>query len=362
MEGVEKDIVIVLGAGASSSDGCPLQSDLIRDYFELIKNGRIDFSQQHHLDYRDVLSDFFKLTSGFDYAVDDHQKFTFPTFEECLAIASLADASTGTPPSPSRYDALIYLIAKVLQEILFGKNKIDDDHFARHHRMLVHQLRECGVLDRTIFVDINYDTLLDTACEKEGFQTYYGKNLEELEWFRSDDTSHDRPVVHVLKPNGSINWLWCRDCKKLRMMKDHNAMMGGLLKVLFDDDCKQPFSPAITPPSYSKDVNLARLMEGIDREIASAFEHASVVFFCGYSFPEADFHIKAWMKAGETRRATPIPAMYLVTHHDRKTDAQAAAEFDRYSRFFNRDAHIIQTGVDFQTFISRLGFFMADHL
>jgi hypothetical protein len=59
------------------------------------------------------------------------------------------------------------------------------------------------------------------------------------------------------------------------------------------------------------------------------------IAFCGYSFPDADIHIKYLLKRAQTNRDTPL-RVTVVNNHPGKKDAEAQQERDRYVRFLGR--------------------------
>src|SRR5688572_25186507 len=84
----DKKYAIFLGAGASAAEGAPIQSNLFRDYFQLLKRRGGHYSSEHERE----LATFFQLM--FDIDVDDDASLKvakFPTYEEALGVLDLAD-------------------------------------------------------------------------------------------------------------------------------------------------------------------------------------------------------------------------------------------------------------------------------
>ena len=76
--------VVILGAGASKSEGAPLQRDLFRSYFEAVRDEGAHFERQREL------TTFFDTFFGIDLDGGDLSKANFPTFEEVLGIIEIA--------------------------------------------------------------------------------------------------------------------------------------------------------------------------------------------------------------------------------------------------------------------------------
>src|ERR1043166_2790541 len=78
---------IFFGAGASASEGAPIQSNLFRDYFKIYRE-----ANNHTISTMEkALSDFFKVMFDIDVNHDDLEVTKFPTFEEALGTLDLAD-------------------------------------------------------------------------------------------------------------------------------------------------------------------------------------------------------------------------------------------------------------------------------
>jgi hypothetical protein len=56
------------------------------------------------------------------------------------------------------------------------------------------------------------------------------------------------------------------------------------------------------------------------------------VIFCGYSFPDADIHIKYLLKRAQTNREGPM-RFTVVNHYPGKDQKEAGQEKYRYERF-----------------------------
>lgn len=76
-----------LGAGASAAEGAPIQTNLFKDYFKLIKNRERYTTPEHERE----LATFISLMFDIDVENGNLDNALFPTFEEALGILDLAD-------------------------------------------------------------------------------------------------------------------------------------------------------------------------------------------------------------------------------------------------------------------------------
>ena len=99
-------------------------------------------------------------------------------------------------------------------------------------------------------------------------------------------------------------------------------------------------------PSFYKDLNNVYLST-IWNRTELALRNASHVVFCGYSFPDADIHIKYLLKRAQTNRTTTLRFTVINSHKDKEPD-EVAAEEKRYKRFLGPAVNY--TKLSFQDF------------
>jgi len=156
--------VIILGAGASKSEGAPLQNELFKEFFEyyrqVLKGKTWSLSKKQE----NLIIEYFRNFWGID--IENYQNHTveFPTFEECLGVLDLAYFRGESFKRCTRKkidqirNALIFLIAKILDEKLRGK--------IIHHKNLVMRLKYTSKLNKTAFISLNYDIIIDNVFNK----------------------------------------------------------------------------------------------------------------------------------------------------------------------------------------------------
>jgi hypothetical protein len=344
------DTAIFLGAGASKAEGAPLQGELFRDYFS-------SSAFRHSHDEMDrELATFFLEMFQIDLDHNDIEKIRFPTFEEVLGLTDLAilrkeafrhfdienrAVNSGRLRFIAQY--LVFLVAKVLDDKLQDRAAV--------HRRLVSQLRNANELRNVVFVSTNYDILIDNALVDEYRQ---GTDLDYGVDFRNFDMRDNwvRPrrsrSVSLFKPHGSLNWLFCPTCNELELTPKQK----GVVKLISDfanaacPHCESVYVPLIVPPTFYKDLNNVYL-SSIWNRTDIALRKVSHIIFCGYSFPDADIHIKYLLKRAQTNRTTPLQ-FTVVNNHEGKRQSDVEQESDRYKRFLgNRVAY---TDMSFEAF------------
>lgn len=352
--------VVFLGAGASCADGAPTQGELFRDYFLHYNNQPSD--RVHHSWDRE-LATFFFVFFGID--VDDPEgvkNATFPTFEEVLGILEIAESQNesfrdwGTthlvdaqqkPRIQHMHDVLILLIAEILDKKLRGK--------ATQHPKLIKALHNAEWLRQTSFVSLNYDILIDNAILpahddwKLGLD--YAIDFVNVgdEWWRPEEGNS----VKLLKLHGSLNWLYCPTCRTIRITPKEK----GICKLKWHANeclctkCQSLAVPIIIPPTYLKALSnlyLRQIWDAAERVLSECDR----LVFCGYSFPDADIHIRYLLKRVEVNRQS-TPEIFIVNEHDGKNDAARETEQSRYLRFFGDKSKVHWTDMSFEQFCEK---------
>jgi NAD-dependent SIR2 family protein deacetylase len=330
------DTAIFLGAGASKAEGAPLQGELFRDYFSsaAFKNSHDEMDRE--------LATFFAFMFQIDVDNGDIPNIKFPTFEEVLGLTDLAIMrkesfrnfdieNRATNSGRLRFIAqyLVFLVAKVLDVKLGGRAEL--------HRKLVAALHNANELRNVAFVSTNYDILIDNALTEEHV---HGTDLDYGVEFRNFDKRGDwrRPAldrrVQLFKPHGSLNWLFCTTCNELEITPKEKGVVTRLISDFADATCPHcgsVFSPLIVPPTFYKDLNNT-FLSTIWNRTDVALRKVKHIVFCGYSFPDADIHIKYLLKRAQTNRATPL-MITVINNHPGKKPEEAQQERDRYTRF-----------------------------
>ena len=343
--------VIFLGAGASASDGAPVQSSLLRDYFKGI-TGRTG-----HGDIERELRTYFWETFRINVDSPELDSVQFPTFEEAIGMLDLAEIRSesfkdfdrvGVASNSGRIRRmrfyLIYAMATVIKE---------KAQMATWHRCLVKHLQSAELIEDVSVISANYDIFIDNSLsevldfDEPGNAIDYGVDFKNQEYWGKP---HD-DAVGLYKVHGSLNWLFCPACSDLFI----TPFQKGAAQIAEDpmsatcSRCDTLRSPVIIPPTFYKDMSNVHLAN-IWRRAESSLMDADQVIFCGYSFPQADTHIKYMLKRAETNRRSPGFDVTVCNWHSNKDQAEASAEEERYNRFFLRNVDYLEKSFgDFAT-------------
>ncbi len=359
--------VIFLGAGASVAEGAPDQSTLFREYFQHYRSAP---AQERQHEWGSELPTFFSEFFGIDVDQADPASIPYPTFEEVLGVLELADSQEETfrdwgtshlvdsrqkPRIQHIHELLILLIAEVLDKKL-------GEGGGQHHGRLLQGINEAGGFKETVFVSLNYDILIDNALLDlyqeggGGWDLHYGiefSNVEmrgglpESQWHRPDP----KRSVLLLKLHGSLNWLYCPTCRSVTLTPKQKKVCH--LKWHPQDclcsACQTLAVPIIIPPTYFKALSNLYLRQTWDRA-EKELTQAERIIFCGYSFPDADIHVKYLLKRSEVNRAGAAPEVFIVNEHEGKKDEARDAERERYFRFFKAKDRLHWTKLSFEQF------------
>ena len=257
------ETAIFLGAGASKTEGAPLQGELFKEYFsspEFLAN-----KNKMNRELTSFFAEMFKINVKDRTLTND----SFPTFEEVLGLTDLAilckeafrhfdidnrDArNSGRLRIMGQY--LVYLVATVLARKLPRRTG--------HHRKLVRTLAEANELRNVVFVSTNYDILIDNALTEEpgqGFDLDYGiefRNFDpafvgENQWRRP----HPNNCVQLFKPHGSLNWLFCPTCNQIEITpKEKGVVTRAMISEVNNVPCYRcggAFTPLIVPRPFTR--------------------------------------------------------------------------------------------------------------
>ncbi len=350
---------IFLGAGASAAEGAPIQTNLFKDYFKLIKT-RDSFATPEH---ERELATFFALMFDIDVDNGNLDNALFPTFEEALGVLDLADlknesfkdfpninfaSNSGRIKFLRLY--LVYLMADIIDNSLRTSKNI--------HRKLVRKLNSNGDLENTIFLTTNYDILCDNAI----LDLYPNKKVDYgVDFVNYREGTFVRPdldSIKLLKLHGSLNWLYCPTCNNLRITPYEK----GVYTLMVDpassycQKCETVYSPIIVPPTFYKDLSKVFLSQVWNRAENELLEVEHLIF-CGYSFPDADIHIKYLIKRIQKNRRNPQSLkITVINNHNGKKEEVKTEEKLRFQRFLGHNVNY--SNFSFEEFANNPGIVM----
>ena len=172
-----------------------------------------------------------------------------------------------------------------------------------------------------VFVSTNYDILIDNALVDEyRHDTDLDYGVEFRNFDRADDWTRPRRnrSVWLYKPHGSLNWLFCPACNELELTSKEKGVARLISDFAFATcpQCGNVYSPLIVPPTFYKDLNNV-FLSSIWNRTDVALRKVKHIIFCGYSFPDADIHIKYLLKRAQVNRNGAL-RVTVVNHYPGK--------------------------------------------
>lgn len=338
--------VLILGAGASASDGAPVQGMLIEKFCNMHK-----FLPSHRLNATEkLINNYFKAFWGFGFR--DRNIGIYPTFEECLSVLDLAFARNEGYKGFSKDKisdcrrALIYLIADLLDKKLkkpFG-----------YCKKLIDKLIEAGEIKYTSFISLNYDIILDNVLADiyDSFHLDYGIDFINFQWEGDWHKPSMRKSILLLKIHGSLNWVYCPTCDQIELEPKTKE---GAIKACTGEkkcrDCNSLMEPVIIPPTFYKDMKNPFIQQ-IFNKTFKILRKTDRIIFCGYSFPDADMHLKYLIKKAELYKGKSFE-VYIINNHDGKEESNKKDEKSRYERFFREKEKVHYTNLSFAEFCEK---------
>lgn len=346
-------LVVFLGAGASASDNFPIQNELFSSYFKNLS------PDDHNTEMNIELYRFFKQMFNIDVFKDDIKKVNFPTFEEILGILDLAEQrgesfrNFGLEDINKKSDSIRYMrqyLIFLMAEVLNTKMDVENTN----HNTLIKNLIDKELLLDTTFISTNYDICIDNTIvtlsdkTKNYIMLDYGIDFTNFNYDNSWKRPKD-PSIKLYKIHGSLNWLYCPVCNGVTI----TPYEGGVMKQLQRSretrclDCGDYTVPIIIPPTYFKNISNIHISK-VWNKTQEALRDADVVVFCGYSFPEADIHIKYLLKRVQGNRLKAPIKFIVYNNHKDKQKVTTLKEERRFKRFLGEET--IFTRKSFQEF------------
>lgn len=338
--------IYVLGAGASSPAGIPIQSDLIKEIFSLEKDDLK--SVEKETSFMSGTDSVFSQFNSFDDAREIFAKFLLKNFasetllkkykKEIKEVDNLKNKSrvkinwgfyfNELQKLNISLENIFTIIDKALNDnIFFQSYNIEELRDVKHalDKTLIYLLsfytpnnnklyekissylvNEINEGNKSVIISLNWDTLIDEflfkCCKGEDIFVDYGTEYYNI----SNGEKVNRNIekkIKLLKLHGSINWLVCRNCYKLFAQFDEILALSVLMDKNNQNDCSfceqysrvNELESSIITPTYIK--NFERLhYKNIWRMAFNDISEADEIIFIGYSFPEADYELRYLFK------------------------------------------------------------------
>jgi hypothetical protein len=349
--------LIFLGAGASHSEGASIQANLLNDFF-ITHDDITDIKEKEiKKSIQNLLKDFF----GFEFRLNEQVDKKLPTLEEVLGILDLAIQKNECfrnyeNVSKIRED-LISLIALTIKEKL--------NLFPNHHNILLKRLKRENELLKSSFISLNYDIIIDNRLTElyPEYHLDYGIdfiNYEEAEKAKKNGTYNDRDywvrpnseqAIKLFKLHGSLNWLYCPVCLNMKLTPKKKSGSSIMIMPQKCEICSGSLTYIIIPPTFFKIMSNHYLRQ-VWFDAEKSLRNIKKIYFCGYSFPDADIHIKYLLKRIELSLQNDLE-IFIINWHKKKNRCNALWEKNRYFRFFKEKDKIHYLKLSFQDFCER---------
>jgi NAD-dependent SIR2 family protein deacetylase len=306
-----RDIIFVLGAGASRPDGVPLQRDILP---QIISGG---FEEIDKSEIGKRVVEF--ITDNFEYDVASNE---YPPLETVFGFIDYFLQQNESLNSKYSVETIRYLKEYLIKVIHFIVN-LETDKSSYYYNIFWNTVVQRKV--NSSIITLNYDTLLEQSFEflfKDHFYIDYCiplMNYEKLPqllqfnfWVNPREPvkvdPDENPVpFKIIKLHGSLNWKYCNCCnqtlltpwdRKIDLSKGKFLGYTYPAKEVYEFVCPidhTEFQTLILPPSHLKTLHhpiISQLMSEAAREIRIAKK----IVFIGYSLSHSDVHIKALFK------------------------------------------------------------------
>ena len=323
---------IFLGAGASAAEGAPLQNQIFKEYFKSVQISSVNKQMEEEL------TNFFYLIFNIDFQKNDLDNIVFPTFEEALGILDFAEErkeslrGLSLNKIPLIREYLIFAMAHVLDnKLTFSNGKL--------HNLLIKNLIKKKKIKETVFVSTNYDILIDNALTKLFPDKKYDDKTYMLDYtvdftnfHKKDDWKKPtKNKVHLYKIHGSLNWLYCPTCRALTLTPKEKGVIQLITKKIPCSSCDSQIVPIIIPPTFYKDMS-NKFLTTIWNNLEETLKDVNHFIFCGYSFPDADMHVKYLIKRIQNQRRGKM-YFTIINNHKNKKKLEKNNEESRFKRF-----------------------------
>lgn len=343
-------IVYILGAGFSKGLGAPLQSEIIKDIFEM-DSSSVD------LDYRDIFNVckerfnefleetlFISPTNFHKISLED----IYTPIDRCILdnVSFRNLQRTELLDLRQKINALIVILIK--QRLI---STSVDNYAQRFANLLVAQRKRKRHGDPFSILSLNWDIIMDNALKtaiphNEGVVDYccYITSFKTNENLMPGLLAIGKGMYNLklLKLHGSMNWLQCQRCQRLFITFYDKIAAEEYLTKPKCRLCQKNFSNSHTEdgapflmsqlimPTFLKDLNNVQI-KLVWQNAGVELSEATKIVFMGYSFPSADFELRQLLS-----RFVRHNAHIEVVLRDRPaTDDFNSPEY-RYKSFFGK--------------------------
>ncbi len=347
------EVAFILGAGFSTYAGLPLVSDFTDEMLQP------DSEEEPSDDLIQFLKQF--IHDAFDHDIRAKAKY-WPDLEDiftCIDLSANTGHNLGAKYESARLRtvrrALIARMTRMLWERYERARQKKDDNWKQLDRFI-----KALDLDRTAFVSMNWDTVLEAQLEKlctgKARFTYTSDAIAANfphSGTRVELKGDPGRKVQLIKMHGSTNWLYCDNCRRLFWFPSQQAPKIAQQALNKADwrRIRQALGNTVQPRRegnwrcyYCETVRLGGRIATFSYRKALEFpmfqkswfeaervlRDAGTWVFIGYSLPAADYEFKYLLKRTQLSR---MPPAYILVSQD---PCDPERTYRSYQRFFGR--------------------------
>lgn len=296
----KKNYVFIMGAGASKDDNLPIQDEILANILKqefAFKNKE----GSHIQEYKKVSNEIKSLLKNIFTGNKATDNISLENIFNVLETAISKNENIGSiqiEKIKKYYDSLLKGImfatltdAKLKEHNIFNKNPKSP------YTILGQKIYEGYKNQSEInlsFITFNYDICLDRVLlsmynenENKSFDVDFGidlGNYEQEKWFHRPR----KRKINLLRPHGSINWVFCKSCGKVfsKISKQGNPLDLVGKKKCYNCGLSS-VEPYIVHPTNNRIYENKYIMQ-IWSKVEDILQKADEWCFIGYSLPEAD--------------------------------------------------------------------------
>lgn len=333
--------VVFLGAGATKSCGGPLTNQILPGMHERVAASNSGWSLAR-------LCDFLKQEFHVDVGMPAEHYPGLP-----LLMSLIDTAIDRRQAFNERWD--LAALNELRQEVEFGIYDLLEEQLQQSptnsHWLLFDRLFPAGG-EAPCVISTNYDLIADTTLmylserrgDGEGGLPDYRCAIATM----MDNGASPR-FGTLLKLHGSLNWLYCKTCRRLqlgassakRYVKVMQRLNGPDVQSMFTPDgdpcptCRTLLRPLLIAPTHLKDYRNPHLSQ-VWYEAERVLRAARRVVFVGYSLPDDDIEVVYLLKRSLSRPDVAVTVIeYDADDPDKAARDHAAGR--RYRTLFGDD-------------------------
>lgn len=312
------DHAYLLGAGTSISAGIPLTKQFLP---KLMEEERFD---KRLKGLRAFIKDFF---------AESLKLKIYPKFEQVLSLLDIAI-------SEDHYLSTTYhhkYLRQLRSDLDYLTWKMLEQSSTQNNFNVFNSFIEKTPAS-TLFLSLNYDTLIDHSILRKYQNINYGINFSKI--YSSLDLSYNELCPSLIKLHGSINWLFCPNCQTFYCYLGNQE-----IKKIFSNSPEvchydQSYLKGILiSPTWQKNYNLAPISL-MWIKASKLLRDVKKITFVGYSLSDIDMKVIYLLKRSIfNNRHNPVIEV---------VDPDSSEKvFDRYRRIFGEITPIRKTFEEF---------------